>query len=72
MNSASFMGNDILPGVFFNQHPDANNNPGVAWKDSSSGKSITKIKAPNTSLDIRKRLDKSQGILVPIDEILLR
>ena len=29
-----------------------------------------KIKGPNASLDIRQRLDKAQGTMVPLDDIL--
>jgi len=58
-------------GCVLQSHPHANNNPSIAWKDSPSGNAITKIKGPNASLDIRQRLGKSQGILVPIDDILL-
>ena len=56
MNSAKFVGNVIVPNI--------------AWKDSLWQRHY-KEKGPNASLDIRQYLNKSQGILVSIDEILL-
>ena len=32
------------PGCVLQAHADANNNPGIAWKDSPTSKAITKIK----------------------------
>ena len=52
-------------------HPDANHNPNIAWKDSPSGKAIVKIKGPKASIDIKNRLDKTTGLFVPLDDIIL-
>jgi len=40
------------PGCVLQAHPDTNLKPNIAWKDSPSGKAITKLKGPNASIDI--------------------
>jgi len=59
------------PGCALKAHPDANLNPNIAWKDSPSGKAIIKIKGPKASIDIKHRLDKTTGLFVPLDDIIL-
>jgi len=54
------------PGCSLRAHPDANLNPNIAWKDYPTGKAIVKIKGPKAFIDIKSRLNKTTGLLVPL------
>jgi len=71
MSFATCVENVILQDVSFNHIQMRTTNPNIAWKDTLSGKAITKIKGPNASLDIRQRPDKSQDVSHPSGEITL-
>ena len=70
MSFATCVANVILQAASFNHIQMRTTTPILRGKMLPLAE-ITKIKGPNASLDIRQRLDKSQGILVPIDDILL-
>ena len=48
-------------------HPDANQNTSIPWNESVYGMTITRLKGPGDSLDIKHQHDAITGQLVTLD-----